>query len=109
MKYTSRDNLKSGVHLGGLGTGTLQIFPDGTRAVKSILELNARASKFGAVNSVFSNGRIDHSNYHAENIWVGESYALCSLAIYEGFIKEGLSLARKIWLHFAERALNSWS
>jgi hypothetical protein len=33
MKYTSRDNLKSGMHLGGLGIGTLQIFPDGTRGV----------------------------------------------------------------------------
>jgi uncharacterized protein (DUF608 family) len=78
-------------------------------AVKSMLAINARASRFGAVNSVFANGRIDHSSYHAENIWVGESYCLCALAIYEGFIKEGLSLARKTWLHFTDEALNPWS
>ncbi len=94
-------------HLLGLG----YILPKESvkQAVKSMLRLNARASRFGAVNSVFSGGRIDRSSYHAENIWIGETYALCSLAIYEGFVKEGLSLARKVWLHFAERALNPWS
>ncbi|MEA3560920.1 MAG: GH116 family glycosyl hydrolase [Candidatus Omnitrophota bacterium] len=94
-------------HLLGLG----YILPEECvkKAVKSMFELNVRASRFGAVNSVFSNGRIDRSSYHAENIWVGENYAFCCLAIYEGFIEEGMSLARKIWFHFVKKALNPWS
>ncbi|MEA3328644.1 MAG: GH116 family glycosyl hydrolase [Candidatus Omnitrophota bacterium] len=94
-------------HLLGLG----YILPEQSvkKAVKSMLELNARASEFGAVNSVFPDGRIDHSSYHAENIWPGETYTLCCLAIYEGFVEEGLSLARKTWFHFTKNALNPWS
>jgi uncharacterized protein (DUF608 family) len=78
-------------------------------AVKNILRLNGQASKFGAVNSVFSDGRVDNSSYHAENIWVGESYALASLAIYEGLVEEGLELAQRSWLHFTRGVLNPWS
>lgn len=79
------------------------------KAVRTILDLNGRASKFGAVNSVFPDGRIDNSSYHAENIWVGESYAFACLAIYEGLVEEGMELAQRSWLHFVHTALNPWS
>ncbi|MFC1631345.1 GH116 family glycosyl hydrolase [Candidatus Omnitrophota bacterium] len=94
-------------HLLGLG----YILPRESvrQAVKTMLKLNTQASEFGAVNSVFADGKIDRSSYHAENIWIGETYMLCCLAIYEGFVKEGLSLARKLWLHIAKGALNPWS
>ena len=78
-------------------------------AVSNILKLNGQASKFGAVNSVFPGGKVDTSSYHAENIWVGESYALASLAIYEGFIEEGLELTQRTWQHFVKGAQSPWS
>lgn len=79
------------------------------KAVERILTLNGSASRFGAVNSVFPDGRIDTSSHHAKNIWVGETYALCALAIYEGFTAEGLALAQKVWLTFANHTKNVWS
>ena len=79
------------------------------KAVKFILDLNVKASKFGAVNSVFPNGKIDRSSYHAENVWAGETYAFASLAIYEGFVKQGLDLTRRTWEHFAYTKLNPYS
>ncbi|NQT00366.1 MAG: hypothetical protein HQ595_04700 [Candidatus Omnitrophica bacterium] len=94
-------------HLLGLG----YILPKQSvkQAVKTMLKLNVRASRFGAVNSVFADGKIDSSSYHAENIWIGETYMLCCLAIYEGLVKEGLSLARNLWQHIAKGVLNPWS
>jgi len=79
------------------------------KVVKTMLRLNARASRFGAVNSVFPDGRIDTSSYHSQNIWAGENYAFAALAIYEGFIKEGLGLSKRIWDVFARESLNPWS
>jgi uncharacterized protein (DUF608 family) len=79
------------------------------KAVKTMLDLNCKASKFGAVNSVYPNKKIDRASYHAENIWAGESYALYSLAIYEGFVKEGLKLTKKMWHHFCYGVKNPYS
>jgi len=79
------------------------------QAVKTILHLNARKSKFGIINSVYPDGKIDKSSYHAENIWAGETYAMCALAIYEGFIKEGLHIAKNTWENFVYHRKNVWS
>ena len=94
-------------HLLGLG----YILPEESvkKAVKSMLDLNCRASQYGAVNSVFPGGRIDRASYHAENIWAGESYQLYSLAIYEGFVKEGLRLAKEMWHHYCHGVNNPYS
>ncbi|MDD5439194.1 MAG: GH116 family glycosyl hydrolase [Candidatus Omnitrophica bacterium] len=78
------------------------------QAVKTIIRLNGNVSKYGVVNSVYPDGRIDRSSYHAENIWAGESYAFASLAVYEGFINDGLRLARMTWSNFVENARNIW-
>jgi len=79
------------------------------KAVSSMLRLNARASRYGAVNSVNSTGRIDKSNHHSRNIWIGETYAFSSLAIYEGFVKEGLALAKKTRRNIVERMKTPYS
>lgn len=78
-------------------------------AVKTVLALNGRASRFGAVNSVFPNGQVDTSSHHAKNIWPGETYAFCALAIYEGFREEALALAKKVWWTFASHTKNVWA
>jgi len=78
------------------------------KAVRTIIKLNGSVSDYGVVNSVFPDGKIDRSSYHAENIWVGESYAFCSLAIYEGYKKQGLELAYKTWSNFANLKKNVW-
>lgn len=78
------------------------------KAVKTIMALNGKASPFGVVNSVFPDGRIDNSSYHAENIWAGECYAFASLAIFEGYIDEGLELAKRTWINFAQNLKNVW-
>jgi uncharacterized protein (DUF608 family) len=79
------------------------------KAVRMMLELNCKASKYGAVNSVFPDGKIDRASYHAENVWAGESYQLYSLAIYEGFVKEGLKLTENMWKHFCYGVNNPFS
>lgn len=79
------------------------------KAVHTMLALNGQASAFGAVNSVYPDGTIDTSSSHARNIWVGETYALASLAIYEGFVDDALELVRKTWLTFVEHAKSPWS
>jgi uncharacterized protein (DUF608 family) len=79
------------------------------KAVRAILDLNGRKSKFGVINSVYADGKIDKSSYHSENIWVGETYAVSALAIYEGFIEEGLAIAKKTWENLAYGRQNTWS
>lgn len=77
-------------------------------ACKTIIKLNGSVSKYGVVNSVYPDGTIDRSSYHAENVWSGECYAFASLAVYEGFVKEGLDLAKKTWINFVDNAKNVW-
>ena len=78
------------------------------KAVRTILDLNGKMSKFGIVNSVFPDGKIDKSSYHAENVWAGETYAFSALAIYEGFVREGLDVAKRTWLNFVQNTRNVW-
>ncbi|MCQ9207194.1 MAG: GH116 family glycosyl hydrolase [Omnitrophica bacterium] len=79
------------------------------KAVRTIINLNGRKSRFGIVNSVYPDGKIDRASYHAENIWAGETYAFAGLAIYEGFIEEGLDIARRTWENFVYKRRNVWS
>jgi len=78
------------------------------KAVETILKLNGSVSRYGIVNSVYPDGKIDRSSYHAENIWAGECYAFASLAIYEGYVKEGMECAKKTWDNFIINAKNAW-
>ena len=78
------------------------------QAVQTILRLNGSVSKYGVVNSVYPDGKVDRSSYHAENIWSGECYAFASLAVFEGFVKEGLECAKNTWDNFVHNAKNVW-
>ncbi len=92
-----------------LGLGYLLEASRVRQAVRTMLDLNAAASAYGAVNSVFPDGRVDEQSWHSANVWVGETYALSALAVYEGFVEEGLNLAQKTWLHFVGKAKRPWS
>ncbi len=92
-----------------LGLGMLLPHDHVSRAVATMLRLNAHASRFGAVNAVFPDGRVDTSSWHSRSICVGETYVLAALAIYEGQVDEGLELARKAWMTFVEHAKSPWS
>ena len=78
-------------------------------AIKSILKLNAGKSKFGLVNSVYSDGRINKRSLHSRNIFPGMGYAFASLCIYEGFKKQGLQITEKIWNNFVYNARTPWN
>lgn len=97
-------------HLLGLG----HILPaDRVRqAVRTMLDLNGMCSPYGAVNSVSPQGQAaseDEVNHQAGNIWPGETYALAALAIYEGFVDEGLALASKTYANLAGPAGCLWN
>ncbi len=79
------------------------------KAVASICRLNASASEHGVVNSVFADGRRDTANDQSQNVWVGESYAVASLAIYEGLVEEGLTIAEKVWRNITQNQKNPWN
>jgi len=93
-------------HLLGLG----YILPPAhvTSSVRTMLDINGSASEYGAVNSAFPDGRADRTNSHSGNVWPGETYALAALAIYEGFVDEGLGLARKTWSNITDRIRSPW-
>ncbi|MDP2939492.1 MAG: GH116 family glycosyl hydrolase [Candidatus Omnitrophota bacterium] len=78
------------------------------KAIRYILSVNARASNFGAINSMLSKQEVDNTCWHSKNIWIGLNYAFASLAIYEGFTKEALSLAENIYQASAV-SLNPWN
>ena len=79
------------------------------KAVKSILTLNDGKSRYGLINSVFSDGRINRSSFHSRNVFPGMNYAFASLCICEGFKKEGLKLAKRIWDNFAYNIKTPWN
>jgi len=89
-----------------LGLG--RIFPEERTkgAIKWIFRLNDKDSPFGATNSVFSNKSRDKESYHSQNIWPGVCYSFAALAVYEGFIKEGINLTKKVWktLHLKNKS-----
>ncbi len=79
------------------------------KAIKSILRLNDGKSRYGLVNSVFSDGRINRSSFHSRNVFPGMNYVFASLCIYEGFKKEGLKLAKKVWNNFVYNIKVPWN
>lgn len=78
-------------------------------AVEYILKTNCNKSPYGSINSVRADGNMDTSCQQSENIWPGQCYAFASLAIYEGYKKEGLDVARKVWLHFRDTVKSPWN
>jgi len=79
------------------------------KAIGEVFSLNAESSDYGAVNSIFADGKSDDSCSHSKNVWIGINYAFCSLAIYEGFIEESLRLAKKVWDNVSLNIRNPWN
>lgn len=92
-----------------LGLG--RMFPEENikSAIRWIFKLNDKNSVFGATNSVFINGKRDLESYHSQNIWPGICYSFSALAIYEGFVKEGLNLTKKVWNTLSKKNKNPWN
>ena len=92
-------------HLLGLG----YMFPQDRikSAIKWIFKLNTSA--YGATNSIFQNGKKDFQSYHSQNIWPGVCYSFAALAIYEGFVKEGLNLTKKVWNTLSVKNKSPWN
>ena len=92
-----------------LGLG--RIFPDEKvkSAIKWIFKLNDKDSAYGATNSVFLNKMRDKESYHSQNIWPGVCYSFAALAIYEGFVKEGLNLTKKVWNTLTVKNKSPWN
>jgi uncharacterized protein (DUF608 family) len=78
-------------------------------AIQKIFSFNAQDSQFGATNSLFLNKKKDSVCRQSENIFLGITYAFSSLAIYEGFSKEALKLARKTWENLVKLQKNPWN
>jgi len=79
------------------------------KAIETIFKLNAADSSYGITHSVFYNGERNKESTHTENIWIGISYGFLSLAIYEGFEREALEIAKRMWTNISERQLNTWN
>ena len=79
-------------------------------ALSTILDLNARHSRYGLVNSALLNGRIDASNKHAQNIWFGMNYAFISLCLMRGFpVKKLLKSAYLLWDNVTRKQKDPWN
>jgi len=79
------------------------------KAIKTILELNAKDSPYGITGAVSPDGERDAGNLHAANILVGINYSFLSLAIYEGFNKEAEEIGKRIWSNISEKEKNVWN
>ena len=79
-------------------------------ALANALHLNARPSRYGLVNSVLPDGRLDVSNNHSKNIWFGMNYAFISLCLMRGFpVKKLLKTAYLLWDNVIRRQKSPWN
>jgi len=92
-----------------LGLGYIANKDKVRRAIRSMLRLHRGKAKYGLINSVFSDGRINRDSAHSRNVFPGMSYAFASLCIYEGFVKEGLKLAKSVWDNAAYNLKAPWN
>lgn len=93
-----------------LGLGLIADRAKIQKALASILKLNGRPSRYGFVNSVLRNGRRDHSNPHAKNLWIGMNWAFISLCISRGLpLNDLLKPARKVWDNISKMQKSPWN
>lgn len=80
------------------------------KALKNMFKLNSAPSRFGMVNSVLADGRLDKTNDHSRNVWAGMNYAFISLALMRGLpLKDLLNPAKKIWDNVATIQKSPWN
>jgi uncharacterized protein (DUF608 family) len=93
-----------------LGLGDLADPRKVQRALENIGRMNARHSRYGLVNSVLPDGRLDRSNNHTKNIWFGMNYAWISLCLMRGFsLNKVLKPANLLWDNVIRRQRNPWN
>ncbi len=93
-----------------LGLGSIADDVKIRTAIRTIFVKNGRHSRFGMVNSVLPNGRLDTSNNHARNVWAGMNYAFLSLALMRGFaLTNVLKEVGKIWNNTVYRQHSPWN
>ena len=79
-------------------------------SLDSILNKNSKYSRYGLVNSVLPDNRLDTSNDHARNIWFGMNYAWISLCLMRGFsLNKVLKPAYELWDNVVRRQRNPWN
>ncbi len=79
------------------------------KAVKTMLELNAKDSPYGVTTSVYANGERDTNSLHSANIWIGINYSFLSLLIYEGYQKEAEEIGERLWSNICDKEKNTWN
>lgn len=80
-----------------------------TKAVRTMLELNAKDSPYGVTTSVYANGERDTNSLQSANVWIGINYSFLSLLIYEGFKKEAEEIGERVWSNICEKEKNAWN
>jgi len=86
-----------------LGLGNILDKDKVISALKSIYELNGKASKFCLVNSVNPDGSIDESTAQMKSCWPRISFAIASHMILKGMKNEGIEIAQKEWNTISSR------
>ncbi len=108
-KTCSLSQLNGQWYAGLLGLGPIADKRKIRKALKHALTLNRKHSRYGLVNSALPSGRLDTSNNHAKNIWVGMNWAFLSLCVLEGFpLNEVLNRARDVWDNIANVQKSPW-
>ena len=80
------------------------------RAISNIFKRNRNHSSFGMVNSTLSDRRLDMSNNHAKNIWIGMNYAFISLCVFQGLpLSDLLKEAYKVWDNVDRLQKSPWN
>lgn len=72
-------------------------------SLRSIYELNGKASPYCLVNSVNPDGTIDESTDQMKSCWPRVSFAIAAHMILKGMVKEGLEIAQKEWSTISTR------
>ncbi len=97
-------------YAGLLGLGHIVDRVKARCAIARILRLNSEHSRFGLVNSVHADGRLDVSNAHARNIWAGMNHAFLSLCLMEGVpLKRVMKEEEKLWNNFTRVQKSPWN
>ncbi|XP_038074179.1 non-lysosomal glucosylceramidase-like [Patiria miniata] len=76
-------------------------------ALATIYKMNVlpfREGRFGAMNGVKPNGKVDSCSMQCEEVWTGVTYGLAASMIQEGLVKEGFQTASGIYHTCYERA-----
>lgn len=79
--------------------------------IKAVKRLNVAATKYGVVNGVKPNGKIDYESHghHSDSITIGESFCYAATCIYAGEKDLGLEVAKKTYENIALNQKTPWN